>query len=406
MMAQVKWVGGESAGQDVSIRLVTDDELGQETVAFVKIHSQVLVTYSKYFKACLSERWARDSHTDFVLELEADVEYYFDCFARMDSPLLKSFNISREFRDVKSSLELVKVASRIEFHELMESISRYLSTVTWSAEDEVRIREYSTSPGFDRNHAQDLVERLGMDESEEDRHTQLCDVILDCVRNALSCDGTASRCSRTFFNDLLQGVGSATNISFAKTVVTLVTRETQEFLRNFEQACRGRQLTQVPNFQGRLEIILWVMEAFLKTQVAEELVQTFAHLDVQESVGRCNVNIPEVQEAIKDLAEIVVRIYEGVVAGHLLLNTSARIALLEIWHPLLVSRLVSSQYDEATKRLFLTLPLKHQMELIKRHQSTFDDYITTSSLISTMSKGCKWQAVKVNLDAPHPEDSC
>lgn len=39
------------------------------------------------------------------------------------------------------------------------------------------IRLYSTSPDFLRSHAQDLVARLGMDESKEDCHKQLCDVV-------------------------------------------------------------------------------------------------------------------------------------------------------------------------------------------------------------------------------------
>jgi len=92
----IKWIGGPSAGQDVSIRRLVTEEPERATVAVVKVHSQALISYSNYFMACLSERWAPNTGTsDFVLDLHADVECYFDCFARMDSSLLKNFHAIR-----------------------------------------------------------------------------------------------------------------------------------------------------------------------------------------------------------------------------------------------------------------------------------------------------------------------
>lgn len=63
---------------------------------------------------------------------------------------------------------------KIDFHELMESTSLYLSSTFWSKEDEIRVRLYSSSPDFPRNHAKDLLARPGLDIVDknelEDRH--------------------------------------------------------------------------------------------------------------------------------------------------------------------------------------------------------------------------------------------
>jgi hypothetical protein len=272
--------------------------------------------------------------------------------------------------------------------------------VMWSPEDEIRIREYSASPGFSRSHAEDLVERLGLDESEQDRHTQLCDVIQQCVRTALSYDGTSSAlCSRAFLTELLQGIGSATSTNFAKTVVMLVNREAKDMFHRFEKEWKTRPQSQIiPSFfKSKLEAMFWVLDAILRTKVAEELVESFAHLDVQQIMGAIPAHTME-SALVKDLAKLILRVYEGVVTGHLLLRTPARVALLAIWHPLLRSRLNKEVYIEPTKQLFMTLPLKYQMELIKLNQTKFDDYVTTSSLISTLSEGCNWQAIQLDLD--------
>lgn len=116
----------------------------EETLAVVKVHSTVLSKYSKYFNTCLSERWrnlgrlpeSSSENLNFVLETQANVDCYFQCFARMYSPLLKS-----DVSYVKYGLELLKVATQIEYYELMDSNSLCPSSTFWSKEDEIRIKE-------------------------------------------------------------------------------------------------------------------------------------------------------------------------------------------------------------------------------------------------------------------------
>jgi len=59
----------------------------------------------------------------------------------------------------------------------MHSIARYLSTRAWSDADEIMIREYSSSPNFLWNCAEDLVVRLGLDEVEEESRKNMYGMI-------------------------------------------------------------------------------------------------------------------------------------------------------------------------------------------------------------------------------------
>jgi len=159
-------------------------------------------------------------------------------------------------------------------------------------------------------------------------------------------------------------------------------------------------------FVRKLQAMFWVLDAILRTDVAEDLVRAFALSDlVQQTIYNTQYSGNSGLAVIKDLAKVVLCIYKGMVGGHLLLETPARVALLRNWRWLLECNLSRDEYDDATKQLFLTLPLKNQMELIKLNGMKFDDYISGSSLISTLSKGCNWQDMKLDLDASHPEDN-
>ena len=145
------------------------NEETEQILAVLKVHSGRLSRFSKYFETCLTERWTQPSDLTFILETHTDVAYYRDCFSRM---YLSPFH--KGFKDVEYSLGLLKVASQIQYHELMDSILLYLSSKVWSDADERMIKLYSASPDFPQKHAQDLIVRLGMDESKEDCHRQLC----------------------------------------------------------------------------------------------------------------------------------------------------------------------------------------------------------------------------------------
>lgn len=409
----IVWCGGFDEGQDVAVRLVpngtnligrsVDSEHYEKTLVVLKVHSSRLSRCSKYFEICLSERWRKPSTPpsliEFVLEVHADVECYIDCFSRMYCPFLKNF------RDVKHSLELLKVASQIEFHELMDSISRYISAIPWSSEDESRIREYSTSPDCPRGHAEDLIARLGLNMTEEDRHKQMCELVQQCVRTALHHDGHFKN-TRAFLEEFLQSIESDTSANVSRTVVTMVSGEAKAMFSAIGKECEEKGFYHlVPQFTEKLLSICWVLKALLNARVAEELVQYMVQLDTFAAIV-ANVNCfngPEpCKKAAFELAKLILQTYSEVLDGHLLLNTPERTALLRNWHVILESHVSKDSYYQITKSFFLTLPLEQQTELIRLRKDKFTGYIDTSSLVTLLKRS--WPAMESVEGAASPPD--
>ena len=422
-------LGGES--HDVTICLVPnrinwemndDTEHYREILALLKVHSSRLSRFSKYFETCLTERWTKPSISTFILETHTDVAYYTDCFSRMYLP-----PFHKGFKDVEYSLGLLKVASQIQYHELMDSILLYLSSKVWSDADERMIKLYSASPDFPRKHAQDLTLRLRMDESKEDCHRQLCDAVEQCIRTASGHDGNF-RPHRALIKEMLPdsavnngaGSGASADSSVMRDVVMIVSRETKDMLINVAQGCDGQTFSSVPRFADKILAICWILEVLLAAKVAEEVVECFVHLhafpkilaiDSPPAMSRndipfCYKESTRVQRGARDaaveLAKLVVLMYQEVTAGNLLLKTAERVALLENWRSLLGKLLSNDDLDEATKELFSTLPLKQQMELVKSRfkDGNYEDYINMNSLGKLLKE--KWPAMEMKCVVSPP----
>lgn len=392
---QIVWCGGIEVDQDVSIRLVpsgtdlagcSDSEIRDKTLVLVKIHSRRLSQYSKYFETCLSERWRKPNPlstvSEFFLEVHSDVEYYTACFSRMYSPFQKDFG------EIKHSVELLKVASQIEFHELMDSISRYISAIHWSSEDEVRIREYSYSPDFHGGHATDLIARLGLHMNDRDRYRHLCDVYQYWIRSAMSHNDNFKN-TRTLIEEFLHGIGSGTPVNVAKTVVTIVSNEAKNTLsaidKEHNETLQPQQST-IFKLAQKLLAVCWVLRSLLNARVAEELVLCIVHMeDLPSIVIRMNYfNAPHCNAAGMEMARLILRLYTAVLEGDLLLSTAERVALLKNWHVVLESFVSQESYHHITKSFFLTLPLGEQTELIKSRQDMFVGFIDISSLVALL----------------------
>lgn len=390
-------LGGDfGTGQDVTIILVPNGVplscYKEQKLALIHLHSHVLSSHCKYFNTCLSDRWKKSTLPstliEFVLEVQTDVQYYFECFSNMYPPFLKTFH------GVTQSVELLKVASQIDYQELMERVSLYLSTMFWSDEDEIKVREYSSSPDFPRMHLKDLVARLGLDESEESSRRQLCALIRHCIRIALN--GTDHR-PRAFFTELLQSIGRGAPPDYAKMVVAIVSREAKEmFVKiglDWEVNIWSQQLVD-NSWCLQLEAMCWILEALLLVQVAEDLVQGFVHLDaIPKRI--CNTEMEWYMPAKHKFAELVLLMYQEVAAGRLLLKLPERIALLTNWHSVMTSKLERESYELATRNLFSTLPLQQQAEFINFRTENFDDYISSSALITMLSKR-SWSGFKIS----------
>lgn len=395
------WCGGLSRGQDVTVFLERNglgvsggqEDEKKETLAVLRVHSSHLSRCSKYFETCLSERWRKPSGSgsgavELALEVHADVACYTECFSRMYSSFRKDFG------DVKDSLELLKVASQIEYHELMDLISRYLSGIPWSEEDERRIREYAASPDFPRNHAEDLVRRLELQVVEEDCQKKMCDMMQQSIRSALGFWDPLSSLefSRSFIEELIEGIRPETSSEFAKTLVSIVTKEAKEKFLEVEANCQEvSEVFEVEDFSEHINDMCWILNLLLNAGVAEELVQCLLHLDtfrdyIVAAASRFNNGLSR-DETVKNegfsMTMLVLTMYQEVVDGRLLLKTPERIALVEKWHMVLEAYLEKQDYEEATRCLFLTLPFEEQIEHIHLRR---EDYVDARSLATLVRK--------------------
>ncbi|KAG0597976.1 hypothetical protein M758_12G034600 [Ceratodon purpureus] len=429
----IVWCGGLGVqSHDVTICLVPngfnwqtneDTEHYREILAVLKVHSDRLSRCSKYFETCLTDRWSRQCST-FVLETVTDTDCYTDCFCRM-----YALPSHKDFKDVKHSLGLLKVASQIQFPELMDSVCLYLSSKAWSDTDEVMIRLYSACLDFPRKHAEDLMLRLGMDESKEDHHKQLCDMVERCIRTALGYDGNFQS-HRALIKEMLPSSGPGSTPSadskVTRDVITIVSRVAKDMLVNFGQEYDGTTFSSIPRFADKMLAICWILETLLAAKVAEEVVQCFVHLHAFpkilaiESPPPCRQPYYEsdirahnerykgqldARNAAVPLVNLVLVVYREVAAGNLLLKTPGRVALLENWYSLLGQFLSKTDFDRASKDLFSTLPFKQQVELVKsRKDSNYEDYISTDSLVKLLKK--EWPTTEVmNVISPHVASS-
>ena len=399
MEYQERILGDPGTGQDVTVILVDVGPRDQK-LARIHLHSKVLSAHSKYFNTALSNRWTNssastsDNPLEFTLEIQTAVDYYFDCFSSMYASPNK-----REFQGVKYGLELVKVASQIEFQVLLDHLLLYLSTIFWSDEDEIQIRAYMDSPDFPRAHAQELVARLGLDESEEHRREQLCKLIRRGIRTAFSQDKNYD-CTRAFFTELL--LSNAEPSDFYNQVALIVCEEVKQMFTLIEKAWTEKAPSaDLHSVRGRLMTMHWILETLLSAQRAEELIQAIVHFSAIPTFLTSLSDNQSLREQFapclrEQFATFVLRMYKDVVDGRLLLKSPERVALLANWHSL-GATLKSKEFEQLSEKLFITLPMKQRLEFIDTRQPNFNAYISTSSLISNLLKS--WSARELESKA-------
>lgn len=280
------------------------------------------------------------------LEVNADVACYTDCFSRMYSPFRK------DFRDVEYTLELLKVASQVEYHELMGFISLYLSAIPWSDEDERRIGEYSASPDFARNHVEDLVTRLVLDVIGEEHLKKMSEqtwhLTLWGIVHALGCWEPLHY--RKFIEELLDGIQVGT-------LTKIILMVAKDKLLELEKSCLDvDHFTEVEDFHQYVSGICWILRVLLSAGVAEELVKCLVPLKTIPMYLQRAYGHGDARHAGLEMAKVVLQMYQEVVAGRLLLRTQERVTLIETWHELLETYLPVE--DKLVKLCFQIYPLR------------------------------------------------
>jgi len=257
----------------------------------------------------------------------------------------------------------------------------------WTKEDEIRVREYAASPDFPRIHLEDLVGRLGLDETQEDREKQLFALIRQCIRSGLNA-ASGPKVFQTL-PAFLKAIGCAPPSDYSRRVFAVVSEEAKDMFVDIAKDWHGKipgksNIAYIETTIERIHAMCWILEVLLQGQVAEELVQAIVHLDaIPDYVS----NIIESRSLLaqKKFAELVLVMYKEVIAGRLLLRPPERMALLANWHELLKSSLEVGTFEQAIADLFLTLPLKQQIGLIDSRNKSVTLSAVTNSLTSMLA---------------------
>lgn len=306
-------------------------------LAALNLHSDRLRCCSKYFEICLDERWSNSNTKipmEFFLEVHTDVEYYEDCFSRMYAPNFTGIP------NVKHALELLKVASQINFGELTEACVCYLSLVQWSVVDEYRIRKFPFSMYVSPSDTSELHERLRLHGTTEESYQRLYEGGMEHLRSsldiALENAGFSSFDCQTScaifaeaFHDVLQ---SGCCFNLAKDACTLVTSKAKGVLLEIPKVIDDSHA-----LEAHFNMICWLLEILLKARGAKELVEVIAR---DTNLSSRLTHLSEVHNGVElyrnfkwpnRWALLFLAVFEEVLAGRLLLKSSDRVALFGDW---------------------------------------------------------------------------
>lgn len=405
------WCHGEETGQDITI-LLRPSEITNKVVAELKMHSNVLNRFSRYFEVALNERWSNpNASMTFSLEMipGLHVDCYIECFERMYQPLKKAF------KSVESSLPLLRAASHIDYDKLTTDICGYLSAVRWSEGEELLIRQCASSEDFPRSQAKDLIVRLALAASD---HEKLGDVVEQIIGIALGGEYSPQIMSieeaRSFFDEQFANIGqSVKNPEFYTDTMKIVNSATKELLVDFEKHCRQHNIGNieehyhqhelvkmahgVPGFELGLEAICWILDKLITANVAEEAVGWFLHLELYPSIFKAAVfsyNYRHVASAI-DIARLVMLMHQNAASGNLVLEESARVKLLRQWDLVKAYNDLGQYHDimcdmafpQAREDKMLCMSPKKQVKLILQAKESVYRTLSVEKQIELVQQG-------------------
>ena len=378
---------GEGGRNTIGSKRKRDTELEKDIVqevslADLHLHSSRLRSCSKYFSVCLSERWAKDTLTEgpsksvhLSLDVHTKVKYYKDCFSRMYSPFQK-------IRSIRHCLRLLQVAAQISYEELVANCVCYLAGVPWSQDDEKRIRRFAQSPYYPSDCAADLSARLELHLSNTERYKTLFDLTQDALRKYFASalgDGTEDARTRfdAVFHKLIEGpCCSGILQGFLKHVNDEVEKAICHAIEDAKDQRRER-------FRGYycthyIDNIRWVLRFLLETGCAKDLVELIVE---GPKLSDCLKSLSEIEgsgysSAIFEWIVVIQKIFEEVIAGHLLLKASTRSLLFRRWSWILKFGCTPKGYDrkkeieEIVSKFIMTFPLDKQKEFI----SNWEDF--------------------------------
>lgn len=308
---------------------------------------------SRYFEACMSERWTASTQREFYLEVHTEVRFYHECFARMHSPF-------KPISSVATCIQLLKVASQIQYDEVVENGLRYLSAVPWSGEEEKQIRSFYDSWQLAFNITSDLSKRLQVPSNGEERQENLLKLIQKALSFSLqtTCSDPLSSTSRsrkqsqTVFWETFKAIMAGTRepgkcCKVLPIVITLIIEESEKILLSIKKGCQEGAPQGARAIWAHQTIFLnnlgkfgWLFGAVRSASSAQAMVELLLKdrefpLLLQSKFQSVSLNLGSKSLEEKRWSKMMGTIFHDVLDGRLFLKTSERLALFQRWNWLL-----------------------------------------------------------------------
>lgn len=302
--------------------------------AEVHMDSRKLCRCSKYFEVAMSERWS-ESETQYIyfyLELETEIMYYTDCFARMN------FSFPRPITDAGTCIGLLKVASQIQYEALLNDGMKILATLPWEEWDEKHIRWLSNSGNYIVSC--DLKARLESTITREDRQKKCRELTKKTIREVFELAWNPGPRDLELLNS---GDGRVADLDnrklFGEAFSAIMSEKThvlQEFCIKLIKEGSDRTLKSLANdpceeVTDHVDIdvtrLLWLYEMTQKGNGSQLIVEL---LLTTEGV-KCSIQNADLDVRIK-FAEMLAYIFHDMIDGFLFFTTLERRTLFCTWN--------------------------------------------------------------------------
>lgn len=274
---------------------------------------------------------------------ETAVLYYYDCFSHMCI-------LFEPISSVTHCIEVIKVGVQIEFEEVANRGSRYLTAVPRSDEEEKSIRQfYTTARRLCSYSTCDLCARLQLPSNREERQNELLcltEGVLDQYMRLAMSEGSKRKIrkeSRKMFAEAFHGsVASSGPGKYRKYLLQyaldLVREESVRLLFRVKRGCQAESarvaVTQeVSNF-------CWLFDVVREATAAKEVV--VLHLRDDDLPRLLRAAFHSITDSFlvrlfvqKKWEKMVYEIFRDVLHGQLLLKASERLTLFRNWNWLL-----------------------------------------------------------------------
>ncbi|KAG0570714.1 hypothetical protein KC19_6G182800 [Ceratodon purpureus] len=343
----------------------------------IRAESSKLRECSRYFEACMSERWMSEQmQGEFYLVAHTEVRFYRECFTRMYSPCA-------EIVSVDDCIQLLKVASQIQYDEVMDIGVRYLASVPWSEEEEEQVRSfYASGQLYTTESTSDLCRRLQVDSNGEERQRKLLGLLYSMLSRSL--EGASSNTLKSrrksqevftvAFNAVVGASGPGKIRKLQPAALDLVTGDLKNTLNSIKNGCQEEAMLLQQT--GK---VCWLFSTLRGARSAQKLVEIVLRdgdiAPLLQSKFQCLVGRRKTIE--RSWAKMIIcTIFQDVLSGQLFLKTAERLALFRRWNWILTADNFKPETPLSSTLLFrfiMGLPYAEQEEIFRSWLSSQDD---------------------------------